>query len=553
MRERRCKRMAVQVTINSRELSASAGPTLFECAERLGVRVPTSCLKQGKCRECMVEVTRGMDLLSPRSKEEEHLRENFRLSCRAKIVSSTGSLSCHTLRRGAMRIDEGSTDGHHPKTFQLDPAVTREGDRVLLDGVEIDRSTGPLYGLAVDLGTTTVVMRLIDLESGRRVATQSFENPQRFAGSDVMARIHFDSENPGRLLRRTLIGYMNHAIEAFPGIPDTIYETVVAGNATMRDLFFGLNVYSIGQRPYRSLTETQFREGRTTGTQLELTGRRARLSVHKKGRVYGLPLIGSHVGADAASCLLAVDFLEEEGLVAVMDIGTNTELIVGNRRRALAASCPAGPAFEGGGVTCGMPGLDGAIEGVRLSHAPLPNLRVIGDEPPQGICGSGLVELLGELLRTGGMNSVGRLADGESRFAIAPQESIFLTENDISELAQAKGANVSGLQIVFKRYGIDFQQLDRFYLAGGFARHLNLEAARRIGLLPDLPEEKIVQLGNASIEGASVALLSHSRRRRLETFVTGIEHVELETDPDFFDFFVEGCQFIPVRSPKCQN
>ena len=239
-----------------------------------------------------------------------------------------------------------------------------------------------------------MVIRLVDLESGQLVATQSFEHPQRYAGTDVMSRIHFDSENPGRLLRRTLIGYMNHAIEDFPCPSDSIYETVVAGNPTMRDLFFGLNVHSIGQRPYRSITEAEFRKGSRAGTQIELTGRKSRLSIHRLGRVYGLPLIGSHVGADAASCLLAIDFLEEKGFVAIMDIGTNTELIVGNSHRALAASCPAGPAFEGGGVTWGMPGLDGAIESIQLKYSPYPKIRLIGVITPDGICGSGLVELL---------------------------------------------------------------------------------------------------------------------------------------------------------------
>ncbi len=540
--------MAVKLTINSTTLKTSAGPTLFECAEKMGVRVPTSCVKQGKCRECLVEITEGESILSPRSEEELHLQKNFRLSCRAQIVSPNGILNCHTLRRGAMRIEESATLPHQESSLQSDPAVTRgEANRILLDGTEIDLSTGPIYGLAVDLGTTTVVIRLIDLESGQLVATQSFENPQRFAGSDVMSRIHFDSENPGRLLRRTLIGYMNHAIEDFPCAPDSIYEVVVAGNPTMRDLFFGLNVHSIGQRPYRSITEAEFREGSRPGTQIELTGRKSRLSIHRLGRVYGLPLIGSHVGADAASCLLAIDFLEETGFVAIMDIGTNTELIVGNSHRALAASCPAGPAFEGGGVTWGMPGLDGAIESVQLENSPYPRVRVIGGKTPEGICGSGLVELLGELLKTEQMNSAGRLANNQSHFPIVEEKSISLSENDISELAQAKGANVSGLQIIFKRYGMEFQKLDRFYLAGGFARHLDLKSAKRIGLIPDLPKEKIIQLGNASIEGATRALLSTSSRRNLEQFVSEIEHVELETDPEFFDFFVDGCQFIPIK------
>jgi uncharacterized 2Fe-2S/4Fe-4S cluster protein (DUF4445 family) len=173
--------------------------------------------------------------------------------------------------------------------------------------------------------------------------------------------------------------------------------------------------------------------------------------------------------------------------------------------------------------------------------------RVIGDRPAEGLCGSGLVDLLGELRRTERMNTLGRLSDGHDRFVVDGERGISLLESDISDLAQAKGANVAGLRIVLARYGIDSDGVDRFYLAGAFGRHIDLSAARRIGLFPDLPEEKIVQVGNASIEGASIALLSRSRRAELEDLVRRIEHVELETDPDFFDHFALGCQFRPLE------
>ena len=220
----------------------------------------------------------------------------------------------------------------------------------------------------MDLGTTTVVVRLINLETGELVADASFENPQRFGGSDVMSRIHYDTEHRGKLLRRTLAGYLTHAIEEFPIDPRTIYEVVVVGNSTMRDIFFRQNVYSIGQNPYRSITEIEMAEGKRTTTSLTETGRRCLLPVHPEARVYGLPIISGHVGADAAACMLAVGLADEDRLVAIMDIGTNTELILGNRERILAASCPAGPAFEGGAIACGMPGLDGAVEDVRLDE-----------------------------------------------------------------------------------------------------------------------------------------------------------------------------------------
>jgi uncharacterized 2Fe-2S/4Fe-4S cluster protein (DUF4445 family) len=435
--------------------------------------------------------------------------------------------------------------------MRLDPAVTRDGDRILIDGIEVERSTGPIHGIAMDLGTTTIVLRLIDLESGELIADASFENPQRFGGSDVMARISYDGDHPGRLLMRTLAGYLSHAIEKFPVDPKTIYEMVVVGNSTMRDLFFRQSVYSIGQNPYRSITEIEMAEGKRTSTSLVETGRRALLPIHPKARVYGAPIISGHVGADAAACMLAVDIANEERLVAVMDIGTNTELILGNKHRILAASCPAGPAFEGGAIACGMPALDGAIEEVAIRDDGTIRIGVIGDVAPEGICGSGLVDTLSELLRTGRMNDMGRFEDDVRRVTLDKEHDIFLLESDVNELAQAKGANVAGLHVVFSSYGIDFDDIDVFYLAGGFGRHLNVEASKRIGLVPSLPSGKIVQAGNTAIEGATIALLSKSKRQELEDLVKRVEHCRLETHPRFFDFFVEGCQFKPVEPIPC--
>jgi uncharacterized 2Fe-2S/4Fe-4S cluster protein (DUF4445 family) len=541
----------VELHCNNRRATVAPGTSLFDAAGSLGVFVPTSCIKQGKCKECLVEVAEGMEHLSPRTAAESHLRESFRLSCQTRVVHETGVVRCHTMRRGDMRIERHALDlPVHLADVPLDPCVTRDGGRVLLDGRPIARSDGPIHGLAADLGTTTVVLRLFDLETGEVVADTSFENPQRFGGSDVMSRIHFDTEHRGRLLQRTLAGYVTHAIEAFPVDPHSIYEMVVAGNSTMRDLFFRLNVYSIGQNPYQSITELEMRGGRRAQTSLTGSPARLRLPIHPKGRVYGLPIVSGHVGADAAACMLAVDLAREERLVAVMDIGTNTELILGDRHKIMAASCPAGPAFEGGKILFGMPGLPGAIEKVRIRPDGSFATTVIGEGPAEGICGSGLVDTLGELLRTRWMNSLGRLEDGASEVVLDARgpRPIVLREADINELAQAKGANVAGLYILFDRYGVRFEDLDAFYLAGGFGRHLDVGSARRIGLIPDIDGARILQVGNAAIEGTSIALLSRSRRGELEELVRRVTHVRLETHPSFFHYFVEGCQFQPVQS-----
>jgi len=549
--------MPVALHVNNRQSAVTPGRSLFEYATSMGVRVPTSCRKQGKCKECLVEVTEGMDCLSAPTPEEAHLKDPFRLSCRCRVVARSGVIRCHTMHRGAMRIETKAL--HLPgnsQDFKVEPAVTREGDRILLDGEVIDRSTGPIYGLAMDLGTTTVVLRLLDLETGTLVADASFENPQRFGGSDVMARIQYDTEHKGKLLQRTLAGYLTHAIEDLPVDPHAIYEMVVAGNSTMRDLFFRLSVYSIGQVPYRSLTEMQMAAGKRTGTSLSASARRLGLPLHPKARVYGLPVISGHVGADAAACMLAVDLAHEERLVALMDIGTNTELIVGNKDKILAASCPAGPAFEGGRIACGMPGLPGAIEKVTFGPDGTVALDVIGGGEPEGICGSGLVDLMSEMLKHAQMNPLGRfdLEDEADEITLYAENgrAIRFGERDVNELAQAKGANVAGLHIVMKEYGIGFDDLDVFYLAGGFGRHLRVASSKRIGLIPNMDDAKILQVGNIAIEGACIALLSCSKRKELEELVRQVRHCRLETDPGFFDYFVEGCQFNPVEAMNGQ-
>src|ERR1051325_8666711 len=261
--------MSVELHFNQQRAEARSGSSLFECAESLGIKVPTSCRKQGKCKECLVEVIDGMEFLSAPTAPEAHLSGNFRLSCSARVNAQAGVIRCHTMRRGQMPSEKHALElPVTNKKLKLAPTVTRDGNRILLDGEEIDRTDGPIHGLAMDLGTTTVVLRLLNLETGELVADSSFENPQRFGGSDVMARIQYDTEDGSNLLQRTLAGYLSHAIEEFPVDPHSIYEMVVAGNSTMRDLFFRLDVHPIGQSPYRSITELELALGQRSTTSI---------------------------------------------------------------------------------------------------------------------------------------------------------------------------------------------------------------------------------------------------------------------------------------------
>ncbi len=521
------------------------GRSIFDYADSLRVRVPTSCGRTGECHECIVEIRRGMDTLSPPTDAERFLRDNYRLACQAIVEDPHADVEFALLRRQP-RILTHSIRRDAP----LNPLTTRKGDSVYRRDEKIDRYRGRIYGLAVDVGTTTVVMNLVDLETGDILYTAAFENPQRFGGSDIMHRISYDGGEYHGELRQVILSSINFEIGDMARTLGfhrrEIYEVVIVGNSTMRDILFGLDVQPIGEKPYRSVVETEMRNGIRSTTALNATARQTGLRVFPQASVYAGPLIASHVGADVAADLLAVAIDESEDVAMLVDVGTNTEVVVGNRHRMIAASCPAGPAFEGGQITYGMPGYDGAVESVRIEDERA-RCATIGDAPAQGICGSGLVDLLAELRRTDMMNELGAFHDARNEFFFDPERGMSLSRADISALAQAKSANYSGQIITLRKYGLPLSQISRMYLAGGFANYVNVNNALNIGFIANVPPERIIKVGNAALEGATIMLLSSKMRARIERIAATIEHVELETTPDFFDIFVEGCMFKPME------
>ena len=525
-------------------IELTAGRTIFDYADEVRVRVPTSCGRVGDCHECIVEIRRGMEGLSPPTKAEFFLSDNYRLACQASIADPGADVEFAPLRRQPRIL----TQSVH-RDIEPDPLTVREGDSVLFNGRQTGRYQGSIYGLAIDVGTTTVAMNLVDLESGATIHTASFENPQKFGGSDVMNRIAYDGgPNRGELQQVMLsainfeIGEMARSLEFHRR---RIYEVVVVANSTMRDLLFGLDVQSIGERPYQSLTEMELSQGKRATTALNVRAGDMDLRVHPDANIYGGPLIGCHVGADVAADLLAVGMDETDDVVMLVDVGTNTEVVIGNRHRMMAASCPAGPAFEGGQITFGMPSYDGAVESVELVNGRA-NCRTIGGVEPRGICGSGLVDLLAQLRSGGQMNHLGAFLDGGNEFFFAPEQGMSISRADISALAQAKSANYSGQYIVLRNYGAPLEEISRLYLAGAFANHINVDNAMQIGFIADFPPSKITKMGNASLEGATLMLISGKMRQAAEELVRRVEHIELEATPDFFDIFVEGCMFKPM-------
>ena len=532
------------ITHDGEKRKLVAGKTIFDYADELAVQVPTSCGRSGHCHECIVEISTGMEGLRPRNQEESFLRDNYRLACQALVENDDIDIGFSPLRRKPKILTLTQE-----KPIELDPMVVRQGDSVYYDGEVIDKFRGHLYGLAIDLGTTTVVMDLVDLESGVSVHISSFENPQRFGGSDIMNRISYDGKFGGEL-RKTIVNALNHEIlqmgKNLGFTRQEIYEIVLVGNSTMRDIFFKLDVQGIGQKPYKSTTEHEYLAGGRDTTSLIMNGRRLGLRANPKARVYGMPLIASHVGADVAADLVAIDAEAQEDVFMLVDVGTNTEVVVGGGGRLVAASCPAGPAFEGGGIKYGMPGYEGAIESMRWKNGNM-EYDTIGGIEPQGICGSGLIDLLAELRRNDLMTPKGVFADRKQyEMSVVPEYGITLSREDASNLAQAKAANYCGQYIVMRKFGIAPADVSKLYLAGGFANYVDVANAIEIGFLAPVAGDRIEKIGNAAVQGAKEVLLSRSKRETIERLVKGIEHIELETTPDFFEVFVEACQFKPM-------
>jgi uncharacterized 2Fe-2S/4Fe-4S cluster protein (DUF4445 family) len=553
-----------------------AGRSLFDYADDLALLVPASCRRTGRCHECIVAIQAGAPALSPRTAEERFLPGEFRLACQAVIERADSDVEFSVLRR-RLRIlmaPEGPP-------LDVDPSVSVADGRIRVGGWadseggaesvdhwgDLGPVRGRLVGLAVDLGTTSVVLELVDLATGATLAAGAFENPQAFGGSDVMSRISYDADHPGEL-RQAVRRALNHELkQLYAGLRigrSEVVEAVVVGNSTMRDLFFGLDVGPIGRHPYRSTTETELRMGMRASTAIVRRAHELGLLVHPRARVIGGPLIAGHVGADAAADLVAIGVAGEAGAgsagpgdearpngpMMLIDVGTNTEVVVGAGGRYLAASCPAGPAFEGGLIGSGMPGAIGAIEVVHLGPAGTEGVdyRTIGAVDPEGICGSGLVDLLAELRRTGRLNERGAFADGARSFDLVPERGIGLSRADISQLAQAKAAMAAGQRILLRALGVTADRIERLYLAGAFANSLDVAGAVAIGMLAPVPAERVVKVGNASVRGAKALLLSRRRRTELEVMVRRIEHVELEAEPDFFELFADGLLFEPLAA-----
>ena len=500
--------------------------------------------------ECIVEILNGDTNLSKRTKEEMFLKEPFRLACQAKIIIKKEKLSFRPRNRDRKIL----TDSFLPNTFKPSNSfiISSSGVEKKVKDVNIKLldHESDIYGLAIDIGTTTVAINLVNLLTGEILLTSSYENPQIFGGSDVINRISYDSTKFKGELNKAIISSVNFEIgEMIKPLRirrRQILEITIVGNTTMRDIFFDLNVETIGVKPYKSSIEFDYLNNKVNSTELNRSAKQMGIRINPKGLVYSPPLIASHIGSDVSAGLISSSFFDNDSNKLFIDIGTNTEVVIGNSKKMSAASCPAGPAFEGGEVTFGMPGYNGAIEKVKWDDEGI-NFQTIGNTDPLGICGSGLIDLLSEMKKKKYMNSLGQFKNQENELIVDKENNILISRKDVSALAQAKAANVCGQALTIKDYGISINDLDTVYLAGGFASYIDVDNAREIGFILNFPEDKIVKIGNSALNGATHLLLSNQARNKLVKYVKQINHLELETKTEFFDYFVEGCQFKKIN------
>ncbi|MGB2841518.1 MAG: ASKHA domain-containing protein [Halobacteriota archaeon] len=507
-----------------KEAELVKGRNILSYLQELGIDINASCGGEGKCGQCLVEVECAPGVLSDKTDAENEFihDDTHRLACQARILKTGRHIYVRLKSILYLRRLYILESGEY-KVIPIEPFVHREGERVFYESIDMGEYTGEIYGIALDIGTTTLAMYLIDLETGAVLSVSSRENPQTKYGNNVISRIEFARKGQ-EILEREIRTAANKMVTALT-YPGKVYEIVVVGNPVMRDLFFGYSVESLGKSPY---------EPRSANA-VSKTVKELGVKANPEARVYGLPLIGGFVGADALAVVLATEIYKSERICVAMDIGTNTEIVLGNKDRLIATSCAAGPAFEGAGITCGIGGVSGAIKEVRIENGAV-MYKTIDDAAPVGVCGSGLIDTLAELLDKRIINGRGKFYGDEKEFRIA--EGISLTEKDIDQLNLAKTAVSVGIKTLMDRYEIEFEDVECVFLAGAFGNFINTANAIRIGLLPAIERGKVKKVGNAAVEGARQALISKTKREDAEAVAKQIEHVQLEKEENFMEKFV---------------
>ncbi|MBN2582290.1 MAG: DUF4445 domain-containing protein [Planctomycetes bacterium] len=599
-----------------REVRVPDGQTILDAARAAGIEMNAPCGGKGTCGGCRVEITRGTPPASGPAVQRltaEELQRNLRLACQVRVTCDmTVVIPAETLlfdqqilesgldvdvtpepnvRREHLQLSEpGVGDQRSDLDRVLDVLAERgmkpaaditmlrelpgalrgcafDGTAIVLDdhlaAFEPGDTMSRQFGVAVDVGTTTVVASLMDLTTGRQAAVASAANPQASRGDDVVSRIEYCLADATHLqeMQALIVGCLNDLVRRLCGSvglrPTDIFEMTVVGNTTMTHLLLRLPVDNIGRAPFIAA----LRQGLST------SARELGLAIHDRGRAYVGPSIAGFVGADTVAVILATRLHESDRLRMVIDIGTNGELVLGNRERLLACSTAAGPAFEGARIRYGMRAAAGAIDRVDIADGTL-RVHTIGDAPAVGLCGTGLIEAVSACLETGIVNPMGLMqaadevpglsadlasrlvaTNGETAFCLSSAEQcgaghpVLLTQRDVREVQLAKGAIFAGAAVLMAEMGVTADDLDEVLLAGAFGNYIRPERARSVGLLPRVPLERVRFVGNAAGTGAKMLLVNRSLRQTVEQISCNVRHVELSGRADFQNLFAEAMLF----------
>ena len=578
-----------------KEARVPAGTTLFDAASWNGVAIDSTCGGHGTCKKCKVRVVSGdaeISAVDPRAFSPDELRNGWRLACRAaaqedltvevpplqtRPKAALAGVGRHVILRPAVQkryveLEEPTLEDQRSDLERLLDAmddveprvplevvrtlgrVLREADwkvtAVLADDLLIDVEPGDTSGrrhaIAFDLGTTTVVATLLDLETGQPRAVRSILNAQQPFGADVISRISATMLDDGAL--ELLQGHAHDTLRTLAdevcteaGVdPAEVYEVVVTGNVTMIQLALGIDPEPLSMAPF-TITARRLPEARAADFGL---------AVHERAPAILFPALGAYVGPDIVAGVLATGLTLDRRVRLFIDVGTNSEIVLGSSARAVACAAPAGPAFEAAQIRCGMRAAEGAIEGVKIVDGEV-ELTVIGDVEPQGLCGSGLVDAVAELVGAGILDHSGRfVADSSERLDKVGEETVFhladgvyLSQRDVRELQFAKASIATGWQILCRQLGVEPSEIAQVLLGGSFGTYLTPASAVRIGLVPKLPLPRIVAAGNVAGEGAKIVALSVSERAAANAVLDEVEYVELSGREDFNDLFIDQLAF----------
>lgn len=543
--------MEIKITFHpeEKEVYVLPGTPIIEAAAQAGLVLNSPCGGKGTCGKCLVKVREGKTEPTAAEKKiipREDLKKGSRLACQARIFAPSLIYIPLNSRFSTQRI---LTTGWEERRAKFVPSKKE--------------SAPGNYGLAFDLGTTTLVGTILHTVSGQDLAVSSRINPQTVYGDDIISRINFVRNSPAGLekLHHQVVETINEMITELSEKAKVerrhIHKMTVAGNSTMQHIFLKVSPESLGSLPFSLVVKEE----------VEIKAGELGIKIAPEGVIFVFPNIAGFVGGDTVAVILASGIFQSQEIKLIVDIGTNGEIVLGNRKRLLAASTAAGPAFEGARISQGMRASPGAVEKVVMNEEV--EINVIGDIPPSGICGSGLIDAIAEMLRTEIIDQSGKIIsrstlpdkvpkelqrrvideERKSKFLLAEKEltqdkqPLFITQKDVRELQLAKGALAAGIEILKKELGLEDENISQILLAGAFGNFIRRRQAKRIGLIPNLPSEKIVFIGNAASSGAKLALLSQELKKEAKAISRETEHIELSSRPDFQDEFIQAMAF----------